>query len=206
MKISNDANAAALGEARFGSGSLYKSSVFVTLGTGVGGGIVLDGKLFEGNGSAGAELGHMTIVAGGNQCTCGNLGCFETYASATALIRETIKAMRENKSSKLWQIGDESKVTGRTAFDYYAKDETAKKVVDDYIYHLSVGIINVCNLLRPEVIILGGGVAKQGEFLTSRVQEHVNKGLYARERGPQVKVLTASLEEAGVVGAASLAM
>ena len=206
VKIANDANAAGLGEIKFGSGKKYSTSVFLTLGTGVGSGIVIDGKLYEGNRSAGAETGHMIIHRNGKQCTCGNKGCFETYASATALIRETVAAMLNDRTSKMWEIGSIENVNGKTAFDYYDKDEAARKVIDEYVNDLAIGIINIANILRPEAVIIGGGVAKQGKNLTDRVQNLVDEGIFARELGPRVIVLTASLEEAGVVGAASLVM
>ena len=202
--LSNDANAAGLGEARFGSGAKYSSSVFLTLGTGIGGAVIIDNKLYEGNKSAGAEIGHMVIRAGGNRCACGNEGCFETYASASALVRETRAAMMEHKDSKMWEKGSIDNVSGRTAFEYYFTDETAKKVVDEYIDNLSIGVINVANIFRPEAIILGGGIAKQGKFLTDRVKLKLDAGIFAGKLGPEVEILTASLDEAGVVGAASL--
>ncbi|MBP5177105.1 MAG: ROK family protein [Clostridia bacterium] len=205
-KLSNDANCAGLGEARFGTGAKYKTSVFLTLGTGVGGAIIIDGKLYEGNACAGAEIGHMIIRAGGNRCACGNKGCYETYASASALIRETKKAMQADPASKMWEVGSLDSVGGKTAFDYYEIDLTAKKVVDEYVANLSTGIINIANIFRPEAIILGGGVAKQGKTLTDKVQALLNEGIFAGTLGPKVKVLSASLKEAGVVGAASLNM
>jgi len=204
--LSNDANVAGLGEARFGPGAKYGTSIFLTLGTGVGGAIIIDGKLYEGNACAGAEIGHMIIRAGGNQCACGNRGCYETYASASALVRETKKAMQANPNSKMWEIGSLDAVCGKTPFDYYKTDKSAKKVVDTYIKNLTTGIINIANVFRPEAVILGGGVAKQGAFLTDKVERLLKKGIYGGELGPEVKVLTASLKEAGVVGAASLNM
>ena len=127
----NDANAAALGESFAGAAKSYPSSVFITLGTGVGGGIILDNVLFEGNRSAGAEIGHMVIRMGGEKCTCGRKGCFEAYASATALIRQTRNAMAKDKTSKLWEIcPNPEDVNGKTAFDgMRAGDKTAEKVV-----------------------------------------------------------------------------
>lgn len=204
--LANDANAAGLGEAKFGSGAKYDSSVFLTLGTGVGSAIILNGKLFEGNCSAGGEVGHMIIRAGGNQCACGRCGCYETYASATALIRETKKAMLENRTSKMWEIKSVDNVCGKTPFDYYNTDETAKKVVDEYVENLTIGILNVANILRPQAILLGGGIAKQGKFLTEKVDRLLKQWIYAGELGPEVKILTATLDEAGVIGAASLNM
>ena len=206
VDISNDANVAGLGEARFGAGSKYKNSIFLTLGTGIGGAIIIDGKLFEGNGAAGAEIGHMIIHAGGNPCACGSHGCFETYASATALIRRTVEEMEKHKESKMWQDGSTDKVNGKTAFSHYHDDETAKKVVDEYLENLSVGVINMANIFRPEAIILGGGVSKEGPFLSESVQKLLDKSIFAGKLGPKVEVVLASLKEAGVIGAASLNM
>lgn len=205
VKIANDANVAALGEAKFGCGKEYNDTVMLTLGTGVGGGIIIDGKLFEGNRSAGAELGHSVIVAGGEQCTCGRKGCLEAYASATALIRDTKRAMLADKNSKMWEIGDIEKVTGKTAFDYMDIDQSAKAVVDNYIEKLGTGLVNVANEFRPEAIMLGGGVCAQGDTLIKPLQAFVNKEIFAGDKGPQVKVITAMLgNSAGLLGAAAL--
>ena len=207
VKIANDANVAALGETKFGCGKAYNNTVMITLGTGVGGGIIIDGKLFEGNRSAGAELGHSVIVAGGEQCTCGRNGCLEAYASATALIRDTKRAMLANKNSKMWEIGDIEKVAGKTAFDYKDCDQAAKTVVDSYIEKLGVGITNIANEFRPEAVILGGGVCAQGDNLIKPLQEFVNKEIFAGNKGPQVKILTATLgNSAGLLGAVALWM
>ena len=205
VKIANDANVAALGETKFGCGKDYQNTVMLTLGTGVGGGIIINGKLFEGNRSAGAELGHSVIVAGGEQCTCGRKGCLEAYASATALIRDTKRAMLADKNSKMWQIGSIDNVTGKTAFDYKDVDESAKKVVGDYIEKLGVGITNLANEFRPEAVILGGGVCAQGDNLIKPLQEFVNREIFAGSKGPQVKILSATLgNSAGGLGAAAL--
>ena len=205
VKIANDANVAALGETKFGCGKEYQNTVMLTLGTGVGGGIIINGKLFEGNRSAGAELGHSVIVAGGEQCTCGRKGCLEAYASATALIRDTKRAIQADKNSKMWQIGSIDNVTGKTAFDYKDVDESAKKVVKDYIEKLGVGITNLANEFRPESVILGGGVCAQGDNLIQQLQEFVNREIFAGNKGPQVKILIATLENsAGLLGAAAL--
>ena len=207
VKIANDANVAALGETKFGCGKDYNNTVMLTLGTGVGGGIIIDGKLFEGNRSAGAELGHSVIVAGGEQCTCGRKGCLEAYASATALIRDTKRAMLADKQSKIWKIGSIENVTGKTAFDYKDIDESARKVVEDYIEKLGAGITNIANEFRPEAVILGGGVCAQGDNLIKPLQEFVNKEIFAGEKGPQVKILTATLgNSAGLLGAVALLM
>ncbi len=207
VKIANDANVAALGEAKFGCGKNCLNSVMITLGTGVGGGIVLDGKLFEGNRSAGAELGHVVVVAGGEPCTCGRRGCIEAYASATALIRDTKRAMEQHPESKLWEIGSLDAVTGKTAFDYLEKDAVAKEVVEKYIEMLGVCIINIANLIRPEIVILGGGVCAEGERLIRPLQEMLDREIYGGDKGPAVKIVTAQLgNDAGLLGAAALLM
>ena len=207
VKIANDANVAALGEVKFGVAKGYDSAILLTLGTGVGGGIVVDGVLIEGNKSAGAELGHSVIVAGGEQCTCGRKGCLEAYASATAIIRETKRAMQADKNSKMWEIGSLDQVTGKTAFDYKDVDGAAKAVVDAYIEKLACGITNFANIFRPEVVILGGGVCAQGDGLVKPLQALLNKELFAGDLGPQVPIVIAQLGNlAGLLGGAALLM
>lgn len=208
--VTNDANAAALGESFIGAGKAYNSSILVTLGTGVGGGIVLDGKLFEGNCSAGAEIGHHVIRKDGRKCTCGRNGCFEVYSSATALMKEARTRMRENKNSMLWGAcnGNKDKVDGKMIFDCAkAGDETANKVVNWYIDYLAEGIANLANIFRPEAVLLGGGVSAQGDALIVPTQKLVNKRLYGGYHYAPVKVAVATLgNDAGLCGAAKLAM
>ena len=207
VKIANDANVAALGEVKFGAAKAYKNAVMLTLGTGVGSGIVADGKLFEGNKSAGAEIGHMVIVKGGEQCTCGRKGCLEAYASATALIRDTRRAMQAHPDSKMWEIGSLDAVTGKTVFDYKDTDVYAKEVLDGYLAALACGITNVANIFRPEVVLLGGGVCAQGDNLVKPLQEMLNEEIFAGELGPQVKIIIAELgNSAGLLGGAALLM
>jgi glucokinase len=178
-----------------------------TLGTGVGGGIIIDGKLFEGNRSAGAEIGHSVIVAGGEACTCGRKGCLEAYASATALIRDTKRAMEAHKDSKMWEIGSLDKVTGKVAFDYKDTDPYAKAVVDNYIEKLACGITNMANIFRPQTVLLGGGVCAQGEVFTKPLQAILDKDIFAVELGPKVTIGIAELgNSAGLLGAAALLM
>ncbi|MBO5908074.1 MAG: ROK family protein [Clostridia bacterium] len=205
-RVINDANAAALGETLFGSGKKYKNTVLLTLGTGVGGGVVIDGKLFEGNRSAGAELGHIVVVKDGVRCNCGRHGCLEAYASATALIRETRRAMEEDKTSKMWQIGSLDAVTGETAFDYASTDAAARRVVDNYLEMLGIGIVNYANVFRPEAIIIGGGVSAQGDALLSPLKAILERDIYAGGRGPSVDLIIATLGNiAGTLGAAASA-
>ena len=208
--MTNDANAAALGESYAGAGRNYKSSVFITLGTGVGGGIVLDGKLYEGGRSAGAEIGHILVKPNGRRCTCGRRGCLEAYASASALVRSTKRAMLRDRSSALWRLvcGDVSRVDGKTAFDGMAAgDPAATRVVDEYIGYLADGIADIVNVLRPDVVLIGGGVSAQGETLLGPLRERVRRDVFGGMDYAETKILAASLgNDAGIIGAARLAM
>lgn len=207
VEISNDANAAALGECVFGAGKEFDDMILLTLGTGVGGGIVVDNKLIEGNKGAGAELGHAVIEVGGEQCTCGRRGCLEAYASATALIRDTKRAMQAHPDSKMWEIGSLDAVTGKVAFDYKDVDVYAKQVVDNYIEKLACGITNYANIFRPHAVILGGGVCAQGDNLIKPLQRILDRDVFAGELGPKCEVRVATLENtAGVLGAVALVM
>ena len=207
VKLTNDANAAAWGEAKFGAGKKYKDSILITLGTGVGGGIVIDGKLFEGGNSAGTEIGHTVIVENGESCTCGRKGCLEAYASATAIIRQTRNAMEANRNSAMWNTYTLETVTGKTAFEYAETDTAAKSVVDNYVSHLACGITNLVNIFRPQVVMLGGGVSNQKENLTQPLQKILDKELFAGQSYAPVKIVTASLgNKAGAFGAAALFM
>ena len=207
VKVTNDANAAALGEARFGAGRNYKNSILVTLGTGVGGGIIIDGKLFEGFKSAGAEIGHMVIERHGEMCTCGRRGCFERYSSASALTRHTRFAMEEDTGSQMWTKYTSQNCSGKTAFEFMDTDRTAKDVVDWYIKYLACGLINLANIFRPEVIMLGGGVAAQGEKLTKPLQAIMDAEVFGGNDYATVTVVIASLGNgAGSLGAAALCL
>ncbi len=207
--ILNDANAAALGEARFGATAQYQSSILLTIGTGVGGGMVFDGKLIEGYRSAGAEFGHITIRKGGIPCACGRRGCYEKYASATALISQTRHAMVDNPNSELWEIvdGKLDSVDGRTVFIAARNgDETAQKVVEDYVGYLSEGIADFVNVFRPEAIVLGGGVSNEGETLFAPLRKAVDERSYIAMDIVPLKIVGAKLKNrAGVYGAYALA-
>lgn len=209
--ISNDANCAALGEYVFGAGRGYRDIVFITLGTGVGSGIIIDGKLFEGRSGAGAEAGHMVIVTDGNKCNCGRRGCWETYASATALIKQTAAAMElpENKDSLMYEIAkEEGKVSGKTAFVAAKKgDKGGQAVVDQYIKYIGEGLVNMANIFRPDAILIGGGISKEKEYLTKPLQEMMDTVTYGGKFNPRVIVKTASLQnDAGILGAAALVL
>ena len=207
--VANDANVAALGEAKFGATSKYQSSILLTIGTGVGGGIVFDGKLIEGYKSAGAELGHITIREGGLPCACGRLGCYEKYASATALILQTRRAMVEDLSSEMWVLvdGKIENVDGRTAFEGARRgDATAKKVIEQFVGYLSEGIADFVNILRPEAIVLGGGIANEGEDLFGPLRSAVDKRTYIAMDIVPLKIVGAKLgNRAGVYGGYAIA-
>lgn len=208
--VLNDANAAALGEARYGAGRQYSSSVLLTLGTGIGSGIILGGKLYEGSMGAGAEAGHMVIQVGGVPCGCGRKGCFEQYASASALIRDTKKAMFEDKESAMWELTgrDPEKVDGKTAFAAAkAGDAAAQTVVKNYIMYLGEGILNLVNIFRPEAIILGGGVCNEGEYLLAPLRKYIAERLYVgSDRVPLALNRAALGNDAGIYGALAFAM
>ncbi len=206
--LDNDANCAALGEAVAGCGKGAKDFVAVTLGTGVGSGIIINGKIINGSNFAAGEMGHMVICVDGEQCTCGRRGCWESYASATALIRQTKDAMKHNHDSVMWQLVDDNidAVNGKTAFDAMRKnDKAGKDVVDKYIYYVATGIINIINALQPEFICVGGGIANEKETLLEPLRKHINRERYSHYAQKQTKILAAELgNDAGIFGAALL--
>ncbi len=206
--LGNDADCAAMGEYYAGSGKQYKSLIMITLGTGIGGGAVADGKLFPGFNGFGGEYGHIPLVHNGVQCACGRKGCFEVYGSANALKRETREAAEAHPESLIWELceGDLDNIGGRTAFDAADRgDETAKAVVEQYIDYLADGISGIVNMYRPEVIILGGGVSNQGASLLDPLNEKVAKLCVASETIEAPKVVKASLgNSAGIIGAGLL--
>ena len=208
VRLTNDANAAALGEARFGFKWKYPNVVMLTLGTGVGGGLIVDGKLFEGNEGKGAELGHITLVMNGEQCGCGRRGCAEAYASASALMKQTKEAMNLNKDSLLWKLcdGDINKVNGKIPFDAAKEgDKAAKEVINNYVKYLGETILNYNNIFRPNAFILSGGVAKQGDYLINKLKAYCALYDWGYKNTPVPELLIATLGyESGIIGAASL--
>ena len=207
LRIGNDANVAALAEVLVGCAKGAQSAVIVTLGTGVGGGVVLDGKMLTGYTGAASELGHMVIRAGGEECTCGRRGCFEAYASATALIRETKRAMAAHPESRMHAAAEENgAVDGRTAFIAAQRgDAAAQAVVDRYLDDLACGVANIVNIFFPEVIALSGGVANQGDTLLVPLRERVRALSYGSRyavRHTRIELCTLGYR-AGVIGAAA---
>ncbi|MBQ8927886.1 MAG: ROK family glucokinase [Oscillospiraceae bacterium] len=206
--IENDANAAAYGEYVAGAARGAKNAVCITLGTGVGGGIIIDGKIYAGSNFGGAEIGHTVIQVDGAPCSCGRKGCFEAYSSATGLIRMTREAMEQDASSKLHTVSEErgGKVSARTAFDAMRLgDATAKRVVDDYIKYLAAGITNTINIFQPDVLCVGGGVCNEGDPLLVPMKALVEKEVYTRNSPKNTKIVIAELgNDAGLIGAAFL--
>ncbi len=206
--IDNDANCAALGEAVAGAGKGKGSFVAITLGTGVGSGIVIDGKLVNGCNYAAGECGHTVIDMNGEQCNCGRRGCWERYASATALIAQTKDAMKKDVDSIMWDLVEDNiaRVSGRTAFDAMRKgDATAKAVVDTYIRYIAVGLVNVINALQPDVVCIGGGISHEKDNLLIPLRKHVGRGRYSIYSDVQTELCCAELgNDAGIIGAALL--
>ena len=201
----NDANAAAYAEFVAGSAVGAKDVVCITLGTGVGGGIIIGGKLYSGFNYGGAELGHTVIDINGPECTCGRHGCFEVYSSATGLIRMTVEAMKEHPESMMHSMmGDH--VSAKLAFAAMrAGDETAKAVVDKYIKYLAAGITNTINVFQPDILCIGGGVCNEGDNLLIPLREQVAGEVYTRRGSKNTKIVIASLgNDAGIIGAAYL--
>ena len=206
--VDNDANAAAYGEFIAGAGKGTNHFVAITLGTGVGGGVIIDRKIFSGSNGAGAELGHTVIQMNGEPCSCGRNGCWEAYASATALIRQTRQAMLRYPESVMWKLcdGKLDNISGLTAFNAMRSGDMAgKMVVDQYINYVAVGIANVINIFQPDVICIGGGVSKEGDTLINPIKEFVLGENYARNIATKTVIKTADLgNDAGIIGAAFL--
>lgn len=208
VSIVNDADAAAYGEYIAGAGRGSSSMVAVTLGTGIGSGIIINNELYTGSSYAGGEIGHTLLVMNGRQCTCGRRGCFETYASATGLVKTTKEHMEKNKNSLMWELceGNIENAGGRTAFNAMrAGDEEGKAVVEEYTSCLAEGIVSIVNALQPEVICIGGGVSKEGDNLLIPINEYIDKYAFARFADNKTKVVCAELgNDAGIIGAALL--
>ena len=205
--VANDANAAAYGEFVAGAAKGSKNAVCITLGTGVGGGIIVDGRIYAGSNFAGAEIGHTVIEVDGAQCSCGRKGCFEAYSSATGLIRMSKEAMAQFPESIMNKMAEEKgKVTARTSFDAMrAGDKAAKDVVDKYIKYLAAGITNTINIFQPDVLCIGGGVCNEGDPLLLPVKALVDKEVFASNSAKRTEIVIAKLgNDAGIIGAAFL--
>lgn len=207
--VENDANAAAYGEFVAGAAKGANNAVAITLGTGVGGGIIINGKIYSGSNFAGAEIGHMVIEVDGPQCTCGRKGCFEVFSSATGLIRMTKEAMEADKQSLMWEMSKEDDhISARLAFNAMrAGDKSATEVVNKYIKYLAAGITNTINIFQPDILCIGGGVCNEGDPLLVPMKELVAKEVYTRASKKNTQIVIASLgNDAGIIGAAFLGL
>ena len=209
--VENDANAAAWGEAIAGAAKGTRNSVMITLGTGVGGGIIIDNKVYSGFNYAGAELGHIVIQVGGAPCSCGRRGCWEAYSSATALIRMTNEKIAEcedaGRPTLMTKFVEEAgKVSGRTSFDAArAGDEAAQEVVDLYTHYLAQGLTNIVNIFQPEVLSIGGGVSNEGQSLLDAIVPEIRREQYGQGIVASTDIRIATLKnDAGIIGGAVL--
>ena len=207
--VENDANAAAFGEYIAGGAKGCKDAVVITLGTGIGSGIILGGKILRGFNFAAGEMGHTVIVKGGRPCNCGRRGCWERYASSRALSEDAREAVRKNPESLMLKLagGDANRMNDKIPFDAMAAgDETARAVVTNWIEYVACGIANVVNTLDPEVICIGGGVSNQGETLLAPIRAYVEEETKNITTGKMPAIRACELtNDAGVIGAAALA-
>lgn len=209
--VENDANAAAWGEAVAGAAKGTHNSVMITLGTGVGGGIIIDDKVYSGFNYAGAELGHIVIVTDGAPCGCGRKGCWEAYSSATALIRMTREKLAEcqaegRETAMTAMVAAKGKVSGRTAFDAMrAGDAAGTEVVKTYLHYLAQGLVNIINIFQPEVLSIGGGVSNEGDAIIDAMLPEIRSEVYGQGIVPNTEIRIAALKnDAGIIGGAVL--
>jgi glucokinase len=205
--IANDANAAAYGEFLAGAAVGATDAVCITLGTGVGAGVIIDGKIFTGRNLAGTEMGHMVIDPAGRQCTCGKNGCFEVFSSATGLISMTKDKIADYPDSMLAKMAEEDgHVSARHAFNAMRAGDTAgREVVERYIKYLSIGIANVINVFQPDILCIGGGVCNEGDPLLLPLREQIRDQIYTKMLEKNTRVELAKLgNDAGIIGAAFL--
>ena len=207
--VANDANAAAYAEAKWGCGVGAESLIAITLGTGVGGGIILNGKIWEGFNGFAAEIGHMVIDVGGRRCGCGLRGCLEAYCSASALVGETKRMMNLYPDSKMWDLvkGDIDRVDGRTAFlANRENDMAASQIIYDFVNYLAIGIANIINIFQPSVICLGGGISGQGEELMKPLRDRLRYTSFGTKDSNTRVEAAVYKNDAGIIGAGLLGL
>jgi len=204
--LENDANCAAIAESVAGAAKGYEHSVTITIGTGIGGGVVINNKLFTGTNGQGGELGHTVIIIGGEDCTCGRKGCWEAYSAATALIRDTRRAAEKNPDSKIHELcgGNLDNIDAKTAFAAARLgDKTGIEIIDNYISIFAEALANMINIFQPDVIVIGGGVSKEGDNLLIPLREKMRGKTYGNEGLPTTHIVVAQMgNDAGIVGAA----
>jgi len=210
VRLGNDANCAALGEVIAGSAKGMKNVTMITLGTGLGGGFIIDGKLHTGLSGSAGELGHMVIFSGGRDCGCGRKGCWESYASATGLKITATEFLENHQDSLIWELcsGNLENLNGRIIFNAYREaDAAAVFIVNQYISHLAVGIVNIINLLEPELLCVGGGISDAWDCIEEPLKAAVDSERFARFADGSVEMKIAKAElgnDAGIIGAAML--
>ncbi len=207
--LSNDANSAAYAEALWGAGEGASSLIAFTLGTGVGGGIVFDGRIWEGNNGFAGELGHMIIEPNGRPCGCGKRGCIEAYASATALVSRTKHYMSLHKESEMWNVacGNIDRVNGKTAFTALMRgDRTAGIVIDEFIGYFAIAVSNVINIFQPDVVCIGGGISREGDNLMKPLCEKVSSLSFGTDARITRLVVASFRNDAGIIGSALLGL
>ena len=208
VRVENDANCAVLGEMAAGRAKGHKNVVLITIGTGIGSGIICDGKIFYGGANGGGEAGHTVIRVDGEQCTCGRKGCLEAYVSATALIRDAVRAAQKHPESLLNVLCDNNidKMNAEIPFTACKKgDVVAQELIGNYFTYFGEFLTNIVNIFRPDVILIGGGVSEQGDYLISPLQEYVQKYAFGGKHIfiPEIKK-AALANQAGLIGAANL--
>lgn len=207
VSIANDANVAALAEYRHGSMKGFESGVMITLGTGVGGGVVINDRLISGANGIGAELGHLIIGENYYDCNCGNNGCFETFCSATAIINYAKKLIEKNKDCKLYQVceGNLDNLTAKMVFDLYKeKDKISIEVINRFKKYLAIGIANIVNFIDPDVVSIGGGVSNSNDIILDNLSDEVKKHLPFKESNICDIVIAKFKNDAGILGASEL--
>lgn len=200
--MENDANVAALGENLFGAGKGRKNTIMITIGTGLGSGIIINGKIFSGAFYGGGEMGHMVLVADGKPCTCGRKGCWEAYSSATGMVKMAKEAIARHPESLMAERGDELNAWDIRKAEQ-AGDEAAIETLNEYYHYMGIGLVNVINIFQPEAIILGGGPSADGDLLLKPLREEVMRGVYGGHTNTELLIATLG-NKAGIIGAAFL--
>ena len=206
--VENRAYAAAIGEYLYGDlEQTVKNMIFITLSTGLGGGIILDGRLYRGFNFSAGEVGHMIIKKGGRECNCKNRGCFERYASGTGIVETAFEKMNRNKGSKLREyLKEKGELTAEAVFEIASKkDKAALETIEEFVEDLSVGVANIINILQPEVLVVGGGVSNSGEVFIERLKEKVKEKDYAKNCEKRCEIKISKLKsDATLIGSVNL--
>jgi glucokinase len=201
IKIANDADVATLAEAYFGAGKNYSNFIMATIGTGIGGGIVISKKLISENAPYAGEIGHIKVTDKKVKCSCGEYGCFEAVASTKALVSMTAETMKKHKNSAMWQAYSPETVSGKTVFEFKDTDPVAKEVFDKFIKNLGDGLVSLANIFMPEAIVLGGAISNQKKALVEPLDAYVNAHIYAKNIGKKIPIISAKhTGNAGILG------